>query len=253
MSRKYDKSYAGLAALMAENPEKAILRSFGKLNLLNLLFLQAELVHLEDDLNEAAESDNAAFAGEYVTANLMPCTDEALKQQIILFGLQSPHSYDHKLVQRWLERPEMGEQFLTGLDRNAWQDKGDLVCLKLTGNEDPLAKWVTHKLMVWVHFCIGRWIYTDKIVQYSEDWALRLLSLISTVLASVLPVAATVVLYFFQSTYQRLGIIAGFTAVFSFLLSVITNASRSDIFAATAAFAAVQVVFIGTNGPTGTF
>jgi hypothetical protein len=81
MSRKYDKSYAGLAALMAENPEKAILRSFGKLNLLNLLFLQAELVHLEDDLNEAAESDNAAFAGDW---SRLAHDDNGLQWSIVL-------------------------------------------------------------------------------------------------------------------------------------------------------------------------
>ena len=64
-SRNYEKSYTGLASLMNANPEKAILRRFGKLNMLNLLYLQAELVELEDELREAAKLDNEAFARDW--------------------------------------------------------------------------------------------------------------------------------------------------------------------------------------------
>ena len=105
----------------------------------------------------------------------------------------------------------------------------------LDGQRGPTAKWVTDKVMVWVHYWIGKRINMNALVHYSEDWALRLLSLISTVLTSVLPVVAIVILYVVRSTQQRLGILAAFTAVFAFILSVVTNAGRSDVFAATAA------------------
>lgn len=168
--------------------------------------------------------------------------DTALQQQAFNFELQSPHTYDLKVLQKWLKRPKMGEQFLVGLDRNAWDEKDDLISLGLTSNDDPLAKWVTDKVMVWVHCCIGRRINMNSLVHYSEDWALRFLSLISTVLASVLPIVAIVVLYVVQSTHVRLGGLAAFTAVFAFILSVVTNAKRSDVFAATAAYVNFQKV-----------
>jgi hypothetical protein len=69
-------------------------------------------------------------------------------------------------------------------------------------------------------------------------------------LSSLLPVTSIVVLYVVQSMPKRLGLITIFTAAFSFALTVMTTAKRPEIFAATAAFAAVQVVFIGTNGPS---
>jgi hypothetical protein len=90
---------------------------------------------------------------------------------------------------------------------------------------------------------------------------------VSIILSSLLPVLAIIALYSIKSTGLRLGIIALFTAAFSLALVLVTNASRAENFAATAAsvllyqtrycsrsadiirFAAVQVVFIGTNGP----
>jgi len=55
-----------------------------------------------------------------------------------------------------------------------------------------------------------------------------------------------------QSDSVRLGSIATFTALFSISLGILTNAKRAEIFAATAAYAAVLVVFVsgdlGTSG-----
>jgi zinc transporter ZupT len=63
----------------------------------------------------------------------------------------------------------------------------------------------------------------------------RFTSIVATALSSLLPVLAIVILYIVQNMPARLGIIAGFTAGFSFLLSLITNADRVANFSATAA------------------
>ena len=54
------EGYAKLASLMGPHPEVAILRRFGALNAQNLLYLQAELVALEDDLRTIAAEDSAS-------------------------------------------------------------------------------------------------------------------------------------------------------------------------------------------------
>lgn len=54
------EGYAKLASLMGANPEVAILRRFGSLNAQNLLYLQAELVALEEDLRATAAEDSAS-------------------------------------------------------------------------------------------------------------------------------------------------------------------------------------------------
>jgi hypothetical protein len=85
------------------------------------------------------------------------------------------------------------------------------------------------------------------------------------VLPSVLPIAGVIVLYFVEDNLVRIGVIAGITALFSLCLALLTSAKKSEIFAATAAYAiifaycipgrrqishsfsAVLVVFLGSN------
>jgi len=49
--------YAKLATFMGAYPEIAIVRRFAALNAQNLLYLQAELVHLETSLRELEKAD----------------------------------------------------------------------------------------------------------------------------------------------------------------------------------------------------
>ncbi|ENH74273.1 hypothetical protein FOC1_g10004878 [Fusarium oxysporum f. sp. cubense race 1] len=49
-----------------------------------------------------------------------------------------------------------------------------------------------------------------------------------------------------ETTAQRIGLTVVFTVLFAVILELFTNAKRVEIFAATATFAAVEVVFIGS-------
>ena len=51
------EGYAKLSSLISTDSEFAIYRKFGSLNAQNLLYYQAELISLEADLQELAESD----------------------------------------------------------------------------------------------------------------------------------------------------------------------------------------------------
>jgi hypothetical protein len=51
------EGYTKLATLMGAYPEVAIVRRFASLNMQNVLYLQAELVHLESRLREIEEED----------------------------------------------------------------------------------------------------------------------------------------------------------------------------------------------------
>ncbi|MAD83731.1 MAG: hypothetical protein CL912_12285 [Deltaproteobacteria bacterium] len=53
------EGYAKVAHLMARQKETAILRRFRKLNLQRLLYLQAEITHLEYEVKQLAERDSA--------------------------------------------------------------------------------------------------------------------------------------------------------------------------------------------------
>ena len=54
------QGYTQLAALMEAHPEIAIFRRFGRLNAKNLLYLQAELIHLEHRLQKCVDEDAAS-------------------------------------------------------------------------------------------------------------------------------------------------------------------------------------------------
>ena len=53
--------YSKLSKFMAIYPNIGIVRKFGALNMLNLLYLQAEITHLETTLDRIAQEDHAAL------------------------------------------------------------------------------------------------------------------------------------------------------------------------------------------------
>ena len=67
------------------------------------------------------------------------------------------------------------------------------------------------------------------------------------ILATILLIGAVVGLYVVKSPITRLIMISIFTVVFAASIGLFTNARRQEIFAATAAYAAVLVVFVSGN------
>jgi hypothetical protein len=70
------EGYPKLACHMGVHPELAIFRRFGNLNAQNLLYLQAELVHLEEKLRgveiidgEAQLGNNSSYARDWYWLN----------------------------------------------------------------------------------------------------------------------------------------------------------------------------------------
>ncbi|KAI0376221.1 hypothetical protein F5Y04DRAFT_286144 [Hypomontagnella monticulosa] len=83
--------------------------------------------------------------------------------------------------------------------------------------------------------------------RYSDANLRAIVHVISSVMSTIVPVVSIVVLYIIQSIPLKLGLICIFSMVFSLAMSLITSARRVEIFAAAAAFASVQVVFISTT------
>jgi hypothetical protein len=67
------------------------------------------------------------------------------------------------------------------------------------------------------------------------------------ILATILLIGAVVGLYLVKRPVTRLVMISVFTVVFAASIGLLTNARRPEIFAATAAYAAVLVVFVSGN------
>ena len=108
----------------------------------------------------------------------------------------------------------------------------------------------------------------SSLYYYSDEHINGAINIIGTVASSLTPMISIIVLYVIQSTRIRLGLVCGFTLLFSLVLALATKARRIEIFAATAAwvpplswkithmlmrnrFASVQVVFVSVGNSSG--
>ena len=70
---------------------------------------------------------------------------------------------------------------------------------------------------------------------YRDTYFYRISNILGTLISTLIPIGAIVVLYLVTDMATRLAIVSIFTALFSVTLSLITGARRVEIFAATAA------------------
>jgi len=86
--------------------------------------------------------------------------------------------------------------------------------------------------------------HNGPIAHISEHRTARFDAIVSTLLAATLLIGAIVALKYVQSKDRRIALIAVFAVMFAGSVGRLTTASRAEVFAATAAFAAVLVVFV---------
>ncbi|KAI1813470.1 hypothetical protein GGS20DRAFT_586496 [Poronia punctata] len=173
-----------------------------------------------------------------------------------LAQLPKPHKSQLNEVKQWLRADDGGADFLKGTEFFTWEedDVNKYVVLKNTSiEEDFLTKSVISILRI-LHRLVGyRWKLgriIDKpsgLTSISDTKISRVSSMFAAALSSALPVLAIFVLNSLQSTTLRLGVTVVFTSIFAIVLASISSARKVEIFTATAAFAAVEVVFIGTT------
>ena len=197
--------------------------------------------------------------------------DESLDRYRNTCKLSKPDKHNINILTSILEDPEL-EDYLLGADRTVWSDPelaSDLISLNTEPNFDSLTLVLVKRFLGIYHNYIGRRLKSTPdseagLYNYNEAHIRLPVRVLNVVASSTLPILAIIVLHVVDGTGKRLAAIAAFTAVFSALIALTTKAKSEDTFAATAAsvravfemhttnfslrFAAVQVVFIGTNG-----
>ncbi|KAJ4361046.1 uncharacterized protein N0V89_001615 [Didymosphaeria variabile] len=268
------QGYPMLAAQIEQRPEMAIFRRFGGLNAENLLYLQAELVLLEEELQKQQMEDS--------NSNIEPKTkyarnwyhlrssqnngdsrqldlvhtiretlwqyNQALIQQSRVLSYPEPDRYDLKYMQRFLHSKHHMDLCLLGPDATIWGSLSephahspDLASLRPRKKEDPFSNWVVDnaitKLVRCGCACFLKSSRADMrgIIGYEDEKVMQITYWMTSVIASLLPIGSIVILYKVQSMAARLGIIAAFNVLVSLCLSVFTNAKRAEVFAVTAA------------------
>jgi hypothetical protein len=150
--------------------------------------------------------------------------------------------------------------FPRNLEYTIWSEENEVDLTSLTGRYQKmnlLSKWIDSKLLRWYYNKIGHRLRDPislaeasvliPITHYSDGKLAATVNALSTILSSLLPTMSIFALCFIQRPLARMGAIVAFSFLFSVVLIVIAKARRVDCFAATTAFAAVQVVFVGTT------
>lgn len=271
---------------MLPNPELAIFRQFYSLNMLRIMSLQAELVRLETEYHIHCDNDDTSNDQnrEIYTASFhhivkapSNCQQEDLikinkkldeyNQALIQVAqvrslCPPPSKSDLKTLRYWLTAENFKRPFPREREaKYTWStniDDDDFITL--TSDERvPFVKAFQSKViaplfelffpMDTLSFLYKTVDETASLTRLNQGLFSKVLMASSKVIASMLPVLVMIVLYTVNSVETRLGLTVMFSGLFSTLLLYFTSASLTEIFTATAAFAAVEVVFIGSTLP----
>lgn len=189
------------------------------------------------------------------------CLLKAMSDRFLLLtaqinGLAKPRDCDYQYLAEWLRRPTGGDGFLKSVEAQAWKEphQFDLVLSALQSKEtDRFAQFMSDKITPCYHRLIGQRLHKQVSDEHMlETWEYKqgrfvfLCDLICMLLASAVPTISIFVLYFQRNTIRRvLTTVTVMSFIVSAIMTFIVQARRVDVFAATMAFAAVQVVFLG--------
>ncbi|KAK5731417.1 hypothetical protein LTR15_001357 [Elasticomyces elasticus] len=279
-SPAHTNGYPAVASFVANDPdsESFVFRKFNTLTARMLLNAQAELLDLEQRLEdfdaEAAAADSghelhlSARRWETFAANAKVRSQEKERKEVMeeievklekyhqalllqgkIARLKQPprrvlQAYREALLGADGKDPKLGGKAQYMLD-----DEEDLVILSPPVHNDALS-----------HFLRRFWLFgtrsrpTDPTSQtryFPEQTLTFLVNICSTAIAATLLIGSILALYFVTSPDARLGIVLAFIVLFAVGLSVSTSASRDAVFAATAAYSAVLIVYVSGSGISG--
>ncbi|KAK5718700.1 hypothetical protein LTR15_008434 [Elasticomyces elasticus] len=256
---------------MSEHSESAQVLRFGDINVQNILYLQAEISALRQDLRAAEKQANDSPSGDpklfavdwYTLAHTLDDDGKMNGQwqkvlqlrllmkeysiQILLLTImnvaliyldQMKRSFTITRCQFCpAQAPVTNTTFRSGFGQ-------DLVSIGHRPRANRLHDWISGWLMPAEYRSMGRRIapsrpgstdFGESFIEYSHSAVSKTASLIGTVLASILPVLAIVALYLVQGTGVRLGLITVFSAIFSTCVWLLHDGEMVAVFSATSA------------------
>ncbi|KAK3115260.1 hypothetical protein LTR53_005580 [Teratosphaeriaceae sp. CCFEE 6253] len=176
--------------------------------------------------------------------------------------LQKPAQRDYQSVRNWFEskKPLIQEEM------EYIRRKEDLVTLR-DGRESASFDVLVERCVTGLDKFLSRWcrckrlFVTEELRQKTDNGLIHyyaphrvdiLVNLIITAIIFILLVVPVVILYTGQnastSPVEAIGILIVFTQLFGCTMSALTTAKRQELFAASAAYCAVLVVFVGNLG-----
>ncbi|KAI1462159.1 hypothetical protein F4805DRAFT_412270 [Annulohypoxylon moriforme] len=259
--------YGAIANGMGADNSLLIFRRFGSLNARNLLYMQTELIQLESRLleldnsldrmsrqltgwtvprswNKMATSDEGRELLDLVTTirERLEQYNNALEAQASIAALERPDRRTWKVLTAFVDDDPSAllDEDKKFLDQDFYRD---LVALERKSS-DPMTSFLAKLFAKFFQTEEDRLHTQGNLGFFSTDRIRGLVRILAVIISSLLPVLSIVVLYFIRSQLVRLYTIVIFSTLCSLVLTLLTDARNIEIIAGTAAYAAVQVVFI---------
>ncbi|CAG8952789.1 hypothetical protein HYFRA_00009034 [Hymenoscyphus fraxineus] len=284
-SNKYLEGFAEFSHYIGSDETLSVYRRFGTLAARNILYLQAELQFLEDELKRLDEQDrkdiskgsnmvekNAIDAAARMWEAFSDQSDrgnerQSKKMRIILRIREVMRMYEKAILRRSQVQALNSPSTKTLLAFTNWfrsrvpfrassftllDDEKDLMSLYTEENSDRLSTFIQQ------YFGYALRSRKDPVPEswqgmyyFPQTRVARLVAVLSVLISVLLLFGAILLLYFIpaQNMGRRLIAIGFFTTGFALSVGVLTNAKRVEIFAATAAYTAVLVVFLAAPTP----
>jgi len=164
-------------------------------------------------------------------------------------ALPEPNKTDLEYLQGCFLKSNMGnrEISLMGDDKAVWDPRGpdeqnepsDLFVLRPRPERDPFSAAMIERFLPWLYRLIFHRRYQADIekarITIEDNRLLRVTAMITTIVASLLPIGSIALLYCVKTMRARLALLALFTVAFAVALSCFSTARRTDVFAVTAA------------------
>ncbi|KAI4926243.1 hypothetical protein J4E85_006535 [Alternaria conjuncta] len=185
--------------------------------------------------------------------------NDALIQQATIFRImKEPDPFDLDHIQRFIAADEMKNDVFIGPDHNTWGStekpedySRDLVVLRGRQDMDTFSRYIAARAMHWIVKLGGeRWKKVDArwgTIAIDDETILLFTFGVTCFVASALLVIPIIMIMGKESLEEQLVVIAASNVLTAVCLGYFTQARRIDVFAVTAAFAAIQVLAIGAK------
>ncbi|KAE9988536.1 hypothetical protein EG327_003332 [Venturia inaequalis] len=211
---------------------------------------------------EEKGKDNSRWALILRVRGTMKEYEESLIRAHTIAGFHRPSKSDLTDLQAYLDGPRIGPKPrpLEGLESCVWGNLNDpndcardLAALRIRRMDDPFTEMVMTRLVRPFFRLLGhRFMKKDPSLQLYADGEMKdetareFARAITTFLACIVLVGSITALSFIPKTalLVKIGAIWAFSIVFALCLLIFAKGKPIEVFSATAAFTAVQVVFI---------
>lgn len=191
-------------------------------------------------------------------------TDETLLRISQIHQLGTPSHQNRSRLWKWLSSEKGGNEFLKGIgiEADPWDlKKGESSIVRdlatVSHSSDTLDSWLADTVIPKHHSWFGNRSAASSdpelaawnLREYRMQSLHRLGNFLCVLLSALGPVISIQALYWIPDTLGRLMAITGLIIIFAIIMVYVSGCQRFEVFGATAAFAAIQVVFL--QGLTG--